>query len=90
MKTTLSLVSILILSACGGNPEVKHVTQNLSSSVAIPCNQSKECQQRVANNEVILSCTEKFVGYQVVSSWDNGVSWLNGNCDMTHPDLQKD
>lgn len=84
----LILLACLAMTACGGT-SVK--PQGLpSTSVAVPCSESAECVQRVAAGEAILTCTEQYFGYQFMSSWDGGKTWLNGNCDATHPDNGED
>lgn len=71
------------LTACGGAPI--DTAQQPSSRTAVPCSQSAECTQRVATGDSIKTCAEAFIGNPAVmmSTWDNGKSWVRGNCDSS-------
>lgn len=83
MKTFFAIAMMITMTACGGQPVDE--SQQPSKREAVPCSQSKECQTRVAAHEVIKTCAESFIGNPAVmmSTWDNGQTWLKGNCDAT-------
>jgi hypothetical protein len=79
---TITLLAALLLSACGGAPLD---SQQPSARPAVPCEQSAECKARTAAGQAIATCAESYMGNPAVmmSTWDNGKTWLIGNCDST-------
>lgn len=85
MKNIILAVFASILVGCGGampveNPDVA------SSRPAVPCQMSAECRASVLAGEAPRICAESFMGQPAVmmSTWDNGTTWLRGNCDSTN------
>lgn len=85
MKTILTVISLAFLTACGGTMQPTEDAQKPSTQKAVPCEQSKECMSLRAANTPIRTCAESFAGTPAVmmSTWDNGVTWVKGNCDST-------
>lgn len=80
MKKIICILAAFCLSAC--NAGAIDETQLPSASKAVPCEQSKECLMYGATAK---TCNEGYIGNPPVmaSTWDNGKTWLIGNCDST-------
>jgi hypothetical protein len=86
MKLIMLCITVA-LTGCGVGQQVP-ITQQASSRLAVPCAQSAECTARVAAGETIKTCAENLLydtNHNLVmqSTWDNGKTWLIGNCDST-------
>ena len=88
---------VSLLSACGAgcNDNMRRdlykgpaAPDAASARPAVPCNESAECMARVMDGQKIARCDEavradEFGRPAMMSTWDEGKTWLIGNCDDT-------
>lgn len=80
MKLTAIIISLLLVGCGAGEPSINNLP---STQPTMSCDQSAECVQRTQAGEVLKTCDEQYHGGRMMSTWDNGRSWLVGNCDLT-------
>lgn len=78
MKLTLCAF-VCLLTGCGAGASFD-ASQQPSQQPTVECSESAEC---MAYGATARTCAESFFGTVMMSTWDNGKTWLIGNCDST-------
>lgn len=80
-RTIALIVLPFALIGCGAGSNIE---PQLSTQPTMACSDSAECMAAEASGKPMRMCDEMIHGGKVISTWDNGRTWVTGNCDDTN------